>query len=298
MQLTRQNKISRASLGILFLTLVAGVAYLIRNDAGQLSTDIDPRVPTKERSTGNGLGVDTSKAAGAETDVPTRYLFAGNAKIPRFENDDTLYASYSLEQQAVIRGFYSNFGDTGLKGPYLYDSMFAFRNQRQLDWMAKNGYPLPDDVLAAAQMTTEDLFALAKKGNFKAKALLLVREYEQDSSAPAAESGQMEHQIELAEFQNEVLMEGSPFAGYVWAAKHMKKPTSDGRAGVIAGYAFAQTMGDDRASVLASAFARTNPGMDPVEAVATYRAMLMTASRNPQLSNLTNLMRRPNFEMY
>lgn len=298
MQLTRQSKISRASMGILLLIAVAGVVYVSRYDAGHLSRDVDPGVPTKEHLAGNALGVDRSEQAVARTEVPTRYVFAGNAKIPLVENDDTLLASYSAEQQAVIRGFYSIFGDTGLKGPYLYNSMFAFRNQRQLDWMAKNGYPMPDDVLAAAQMTTEDLFALAKKGNFKAKALLLVREYQQDSISPTAESGQMKHQIQLAEFQNEVLMEGSPFAGYVWAAKHMKKPSTDGRAGVIAGYAFAQTMGDDRASVLASAFARANPGMDPVEAVATYRAMLMTASRNPQLSNLTSLMRRPNFEMY
>lgn len=296
MQLTRLGKISAA--GILVLVVVAGLVHLTGRDSSHSATDIDQRVAGTQPSPGDN-NASLSEPASRGTEVPARYVFAGNTKIPRFENDDTFLASYSVEQQAVIRGFYSIFGDTGLKGPYLYDSMFAFRNQRQLDWMAKNGYPMPDDVLAAAQMTSEDLSALAKKGSFKAKALLLVREYQQqDSGSGSPESGQMASQIQLFEFQNEVLMDGSPFAGYVWAAKHMNKSTADGRAGVIAGYAFAQTMGDDRASVLASAFAKANPGMDPVEAVATYRAMLMTASRNPQLANLTSLMRRPNFEMY
>lgn len=294
MQLT-----SRVALGILLLVGVAGFVYLIRQDADQSTADVAPINAAEVLSTRRINEPDGELPAESGARIPIRYVFMGNARIPRAENDDTLLASYSAEQQSIIRSFYAQFGDTGLKGPYLYDNMFAFRNQRQLDWMANNGYPMPDDILAAAHMASEELLTLANKGNIKAKALLLVREYQQQGSgADSSESDDLSSHIQLSAFQNDLLMDGSAFAGYVWAAKHMTKPTVDGRAGVIAGYAFAQTMGDDRASVLSSAFAKANPGMDPVEAVASYRAMLMTAIRNPQLSNLSNLMRRPNFQMY
>lgn len=233
------------------------------------------------------------------SEIPQKYRFGKNSNIPKADNDRFLLANYSPEEQAIIRAFYSSFGNTGLDGAYLFDNALSFKNQQQLDWLATNGYPLPDDILLAASMSTSELVALAKQGQFKAKALLLVREY-QGAAMPSnsADSMQMEKLKELTAFRNDVLSDGSPFAGYVWAAEHMKKPNADGRAGVLAGYAFAETLGDERAAMFANEFSRSNPGMNPVEALASYKAILGAASKNPQLANTSLLMKKRRFQIF
>lgn len=236
------------------------------------------------------------------TDLPSKYRFGSNTRIPKSENDQLLLSNYSQEEQTIIRTFYAGFGSTGLKGMHVFDNAFSFKNQEQLTWLAKNGYPLPDDILMAARMPTAELHMLAKQGGFKAKAMLLAREYQApaNSGSKMAASAQDEYAKykELAAFREDVLSDGSPFAGYVWAAEHMNKPVSDGRAGVLAGYAFAATLGDTRADLLAGHFSKTHPGMNPVEALASYKIILSIASKNPKLANTSTLMKRQKFEMF
>lgn len=229
--------------------------------------------------------------------IPPKYRFGSQATVSMAENDQSLLARYSAEDQAIIRAFYSGFGNTGFSGMYMFDNAFSFKNRRQFEWLVANGYPLPDDILMAAKIPPSELLSLAKKGNFKAKAMLLAREYQATATSSAAlDSAQMEKYKELSAFQADVLSDGSPFAGYVWAAEHIKKPVSDGRAGVLAGYMFAETLGDDRAGLFAGEYAKKNPGMNPAEALASYKAMLGIASRNPQLANTITLMKRRKFE--
>ena len=240
-----------------------------------------------------------SESPSNQREIPSKYHFGGNTVVPIAEDDQSLLANYSPEEQRIIRAFYSGFGSTGLKGAHVFDNVFSFKNQKQLAWLAANGYPLPDDILVAARMSTDELLSMAKQGNFKAKAMLLVREYQSLAvTADQQVSTQAERYKELATFQEDVLSDGSPFAGYVWAAEHIKKPIPDGRAGVLAGYAFAETLGDDRAAMFANEYARMAPGMNPVEAIASYKTMLNIASKNPQMANTVSLMRRQRFQIF
>lgn len=240
--------------------------------------------------------------AGANTiEVPLKYQFGSVRSIVKADNDQQLLASYSPEQQAQIRAFYAKFGSTGLGGSYGFDNVFSFKNEKQLEWLVKNGYPLPEDALVASSMSTDELSNQAKQGNFKAKAMLLARTY--DNPMPlkvegAPDSTEMKKILALGEHMNDVVADGSPFAGYVWAFGHRQKPVADGRAGVIAGYAYASTLGDARADVFMGEFARVNPGMSATEAISSYKVILIAASKNPQLANTIALMKRPRFQIF
>lgn len=295
----------RIALGTLILLLIAG-ALLLARQSSELPAKVVKYVETDAiggKSTKKEYRRDDKQEiTAASTDLPLKYRFGRNTRIPKSENDNLLLSNYSQEEQTIIRAFYAGFGGTGLKGINVFDNVFSFKNQEQLTWLANNGYPLPDDILMAARMPTAELHALATEGSFKAKAMLLAREYQTqaDSGSNISASTRDEYAKykELAAFREDVLSDGSPFAGYVWAAEHMNKPDSSGRAGVLAGYAFAATLGDTRADLLAGHFSKAHPGMNPVEALASYKTILSIASKNPQLANTSTLMKRQKFEMF
>ena len=256
------------------------------------------RLPGAANDTRDGGGVQTGVNL---IKVPSQYQFGSVRSIAKADNDQQLLASYSPEQQVQIRAFYAQFGSTGLGGSYGFDNVFSFKNTKQLEWLVKNGYPLPDDVLAASRMSAEELSVQARQGNFKAKVILLAREYANPESLKVEgtpNSGEMKRVNGLREQMNDVVADGSPFAGYVWAVEHRQKPVADGRAGVLAGYAYASSLGDARADEFMGEFARMNPGMSATEAISSYKVILATASKNPQLANTVALMKRPRFQIF
>ena len=293
---------------VLALVLVVGGALIAwklnkQQTATVVSQAIEGTGPGQQPDAANNAqeGAEPVRADANAIGVPLKYQFGSVRSIAKADNDQQLLAGYSPEQQAQIRAFYAGFGSTGLGGSYGFDNVFSFKNTKQLEWLVKNGYPLPDDVLAASRMSAEELSAQAKQGNFKAKAMLLTREYENPTSLKvdgAPDSGEMKKILAMGEHMNDVVAEGSPFAGYVWAFEHRQKPVADGRAGVIAGYAYASTLGDARADVFMGEFARVNPGMSATEAISSYKVILIAASKNPQLANTTALMKRPRFKIF
>lgn len=293
---------------VLTLVLVVGGALIAWNHNKQRTATAVAQAVVGADQVQQADAVDNAREVGEPVrtganliEVPSRYQFGSVRSIAKADSDQQLLAGYSSEQQAQIRAFYVGFGSTGLGGSYGFDNVFSFKNTKQLEWLVKNGYPLPDDVLAASRMSAEELSVQARQGSFKAKVMLLAREYANPEPLKvegAPNSGEMKRINELREHMNDVVADGSPFAGYVWVAEHRQKPVADGRAGVIAGYAYASTLGDARADEFMGEFARVNPGMSATEAISSYKVILSAASKNPQLANTTALMKRPRFQIF
>ena len=89
------------------------------------------------------------------------------------QNNEELWSGYTDEDQAIIRGFDSS-----------YFNALSFVNEKQYEWMVRHGYPTPEEILVAAQMSTEELETRAAFGNVKA-AMFLADRYLAEATALA-----------------------------------------------------------------------------------------------------------------
>lgn len=175
-----------------------------------------------------------------ETTIPKKYQFLKSAAPNNFKTEEELRNSFGGSDRLVMNEFYSKFDQDAL----------AFNSPEQYDWLVKNGYPMPEDVVAGYKMSIDDLGKLVDQGNVKASYFYLMREiYKQDSGGLLDKLNKSGYDSEWsARYSNAeqvVMASGSPFAGYIFAAR----AAIDGKnsESIYAGYALASVMGDRRA---------------------------------------------------
>ena len=142
-----------------------------------------------------------------------------------------------------------------------YYGVYEVTSAKQIAWMAQAGYPMPEDLMAAANMPDTELQDLAAKGNIKATILMSDRNLgaaidklkKLDPSSPEAGEIRSENFINLVM----VLNSDTPFKGYVEAADAMYlNQDRDARAsGIAAGLVRAASLGDTRAADVLSEYA-------------------------------------------
>lgn len=171
------------------------------------------------------------------------------------QNNEELWSGYTDEDQAIIRGFDSS-----------HFNALTFVNEKQYEWMVRHGYPTPEEILAAAQMSTEELEARAAFGNVKA-ALFLADRYLAEAAALANDLTKADdpldddyaHLLEMAEEHGRAFARsGSAFAGYLEANLIMERksrgPGTSLKSPVemaFKGFAFARRRGDRTAKARA-----------------------------------------------
>lgn len=181
-----------------------------------------------------------------------------------------------LDRETVIQ-FYGN-----------YESVaFDFDNQDQWDWMARNGYPTPADILAADRLSAEELFNKHKAGDKKGGAFYIDRVI-----GGGAETLSSSQRSRLQAVADDIIYNGSPFSGYVYARYHREVNQDPLRS--LAGLAWAGFLGDTRAlDILPSAQMQLSASNDvpPVGYLLAFIAITNDAQgRKPE-----TLQRRPPF---
>lgn len=183
-------------------------------------------------------------------------------------------------EQTRVSDWYRRIG-----GPPMDDATPA-----QFAWMRARNYPMPEDIARAAAMSDAELKAAAGAGNTIAKMLYCARLLDQfhareAAGAPFGDPILMRLLSEISLLMPEILGSGSPYAGYLYAAKsRLMHPRNDegNAADLLAGLVWAGKFGDTRA------YRSLNvPNMQAVDAGTAGSAMasmLMTAIfANPHL---------------
>ncbi len=175
-----------------------------------------------------------------------------------------------------------------------YADAIAFRTEGEFQWMEEQGFPLPEEILAAAQMSLSELRSLAENGDQKAQFLYLDRALEKvrdlrDSYLRSGISPEGLREIpeygdaliEAAYAKGFVSKSESPFAGYLMA--EFSRAAFANQYGYMAGLLYASDRGDARAHTKLRSFVREQ-GIceETLPAMGMYAALLETSRSRPE----------------
>lgn len=168
------------------------------------------------------------------------------------------------DDRETVESFYRSYGD----------SVAAFYNKDMYEWMVRNGFPMPDEIIEATRLTDQELEARYQGGDIKAGYFLLDR-----IAASIAQGGEdtLEHYL-LAE---DLTSHGGPFSGYAYYRYHSARGQS---TKALAGLAWANYLGDSRASeeLMRQAARVGQEEADSVALVLAFQTLLIRAgSLNP-----------------
>lgn len=246
-----------------------------------------------EKATTNNAGVVGVTPNAPEARVTTGTRTSNNLALPtvtvsRAGNLPDLLAKFPAGQRQLIEEFYMSYGGSqhGVSR-FNFASPLDFKTKEQYEWMIAGGFPTPDEIVAAHQMSDAELEKLAKSGNLKA-AIFLVRRLSE--GAVAGDSGELAQHL-----TSQIVASGLPFAGYVVADRGQR----EGRPpDVIAGYAYAAHLGDSRALDFMRSYEARGVSINATDAVTTYRMLLSTSTRNPALVSLRSVAARRQFPRF
>lgn len=243
-----------------------------------------PAVPTSksEPSQANATLSPTTIKADGTVAVPARYRLPGVERVRTAKTFKEWLAQFPPDQQAFI----ADFDKTHFS---VYDTITS---PEQVAWMAQHGYPMPEDILAAKNMSDDDLKRLSDQGNDKAGFLLHERMEERIRSrideyvAGGGTSDQLFYSdLAFARdamktstfFQTLYGKSESAYKGYAiaYAASFDSDPLARSSK-IIAGLLWASEYGDSRASSDAlRKFTQGNPEMSRQAAAALTMRMFM-----------------------
>ncbi len=174
--------------------------------------------------------------------VPPKYRFAGISEVKTAKNFSDWLMLFPPNDRALIKSFADR-----------YPGAYKISSPKEIAWMARRGYPLPEDLIAAHAMSDADLRGLADQGNEKAGFLLYDRILSRvkgpldkiDNSTPEgarADEAMAKEVVLLSKSK-------SPFKGYVEAANALRlSDDAQARVGLISGLIRAASLGDSRAA--------------------------------------------------
>lgn len=177
--------------------------------------------------------------------VPSRYQLPGVARVrSTAANFDDWLKQYPPGDRARIKDF-----DTR------YNGVYEVASPQQIAWMAQNGYPMPEDLIAAEGIDDATLRNLANNGNDKAGFLFHDRylnrlgdrhETQLDLSNPSDQALASALDADDIIF----LTSSSPFKGYVEAADAFSVYADpvEQKARLVSGLVRAGQLGDSRAA--------------------------------------------------
>ncbi|MEO9079058.1 MAG: hypothetical protein ABI268_07060 [Rhodanobacter sp.] len=241
--------------------------YLERNRGGEMPVDklvVNHASVTHAQSASLAPAVvyRSTVSADGTAAVPVRFQLAGVGRVRTAPSFQEWLAQFPLYQQAQISAFNdAHFG------------VYRVNSREQVAWMAANGYPMPEDVVAAERISDMTLLKLADQGNDKAAFLLAERQNKKlvtflaGGGERRAYYDGMEGRSRLDEQTTiDRLLEqsNSPYKGYNQASEAISGLYADqGRdvidVRVIAGLVWAEQLGDTRAGQFMTEFVGGDP---------------------------------------
>ena len=255
---------NRSSYVLLVLAAVALVGLLLYSwRGGQASTPAPavrsdssgaPSISTAavqpSASPGNHDQVDAEIPFSDTAAIPPRYQLPGITHARTADSFDAWMEQFPPDDRKRIEAFADR-----------YYGVYEIASAKQIAWMAQVGYPMPEDLIAAAKMTDAELQDLASKGNTKAKILWSDRQLtaavdklkQLDPNSPEANDARSSTFSSLVS----VLNSDTPFKGYLEAADglYLQRDADTGVAYITAGLLHAASLGDTRAADVLSDYA-------------------------------------------
>lgn len=152
----------------------------------------------------------------------------------------------------------------------------------QIAWMQARHYPMPADIARAASMSEAELKAAAGTGDTTAQILYVARLLDEYSAYVSAGTPMTPARYrdpnfirlgdEISRMMRQILPSGSPYAGYLFAAKdRLMHPDIESNAATqLAGLVWASKFGDTRANRLLN-----TPTMQVVDAATAGSAIAL-----------------------
>ena len=208
--------------------------------------------------------------------VPARYQLPGVARVhSTAANFDDWLKQYPAVDRERIKAF-----DTR------YNGVYEIASPQQIAWMAQNGYPMPEDLIAAEGIDDATLRNLADHGNDKAGFLLHQRDVDRlggpmsklDISTPEG----MALAQAIGEDYNLLLASPSAFKGYVEAADAFSVYADpvEQKARLVSGLVRAGQLGDSRAVEILFEYVGQGMITDEEYAIATQIYVDSNMDRN------------------
>lgn len=250
-------------------------APAVEADAATRTKNEDHRVGKAAPPPPGALAAAFPVAADSTVAIPPRFQLPGVAGAQSGSSFREWIAKYPPDQQAKITAF-------GKK----HFGVYSVNSPRQVAWMAANGYPMPEDVIAADSLSDTQLRELAERGNDKAGFLLRERNIDTIVAKLAYYRAQGKtdtdfwsgdptaRQLSDDDSTTTRLLQQSrsPFKGYMQALDALRRDEQLGKdAAIIAGLAWAGSLGDFRATQFVMAYAADDPVR---QAMATMAAAM------------------------
>jgi hypothetical protein len=225
------------------------------------------------------------RSATGKAEIPAQYRLQGISEGAVADSFDEWMKSFPADREALSKFSEEHFG------------VYKINSPQQIAWMAANGFPMPEDVIAAQSISNDELRNLAEKGNSKAALILYGRDIDElktkleaaiERTGSAKEFWQ--HDPDAAFFRDQrdrdnalIAKTNSPYKGYVLArAAVLENDPIAASAKVAAGLLVAAYLGDSRAINLLDAYVGTDTvrGAMVMAAELTNNALLEQVSES------------------
>ena len=254
---------------VITLSLAAILAFFVGQNGTEeseeattessLAADSESASPTDRAST-----TPTTSKSGKIL-IPSQYRFGGVTDTPVANNYDALLAQYTPEQQSRITDFYQRFADNRqMAWRYATKHIFSFHSLEQLSWLVTAGFPTPEEILLAGEMSDEELHRQAQDGSLKAIGFWLDRV-----------SDTIDTLEEITRMETAALASGSPYAAYISASLNLSR---NELGPALASYYLAMELGDGRGSEFGMFLNTINPDINATSTVLMFKVKRMIAT--------------------
>lgn len=251
----------------LVLAVMAAASFFVLTRDGLSSGSLGTPPEVSVAGT-HSVGAESSSAGGKKPSespssgpavilVPSEYALVPGMTIPAAESWEGLVSMLMPDERALAEALRAR-----------YPEAYNFKSIKQLRWLVEHGYPMPSEIVAAHEMSMEELKQRASSGNLKAA--MLARDRLLAEAAASSErtgepiaDGPLASEIAFME----MVVRGrncSPFSYYISARYNeelSRAPNASDTSilGTLAAHAVIASMGDPRSQDYAQRLAAAFP---------------------------------------
>lgn len=202
------------------------------------------------------------------------WRFPGVTGIVPAASWDSRVATFSTEDQAYLH-------DVGER----YFGVLAFQSEEEQREMVRQGFPMPEEWLAARDLPDAELERLAAEGGSKAKMMHIDRVASRiapilgagrglDVGGSEADRALFHRYVAATDMARDLLhATGSPYAAYLYGYLSSAGTQWNPREPIAGAFLLAHDLGHRRANELRDAFVQQSPGLDAGSVMTSYSSM-------------------------
>lgn len=264
--------------GLTFLALSSLACSKIQSAASDSVASKEVATPSEAQDSLVGQPI---QSGGLDKDqwvnIPLDFQFRGVANVESASSWSQRVAKYPEDERKYLED---------VNGRY-YGALDFSSNEEQRR-LVQQGFPMPEEWLAARDLPDAELERLAMSGSAKAQMFFIDRVSERIGpvlavrgldQSPADKA--IYHQFVQASTMAGMLIRntGSPFAAYLHGRLLSSGTSGHQMEPIAASFQVARELGDLRADAFQSAFFAGHPGLDAQAVMASYTAMKPGAKR-------------------